>query len=94
MRTLLVAAGLMAVSTMVHAQRTIPAPPDVAAVPATATKTTTGLASRVEKKGTGTTRPGRSDLSDPRLDQAPNKRGWHGFGQRESNRPLRHLVPL
>ena len=40
----------------------IPAPPDVAAPPADASKTPSGLASRVLKPGTGTTRPGRADL--------------------------------
>jgi peptidylprolyl isomerase len=43
-------------------QSTIPAPPDVAAAPATAAKTATGLASRVIKPGTGKTHPSRSDL--------------------------------
>ena len=62
MRRLVIALALMTIPTMTHAQRTIPAPPDVAAIPANATKSATGLASRVEKKGTGTARPGRTDL--------------------------------
>lgn len=42
--------------------KTIAAPPDVATVPADATKTASGLASRVIKPGTGITRPARTDL--------------------------------
>ena len=37
-------------------------PPDVAAPPANAVKTASGLASRVIKAGTGTKRPGKTDL--------------------------------
>lgn len=37
--------------------KTIPAPPDVAAPPADATTTASGLATRVLKKGTGTRHP-------------------------------------
>jgi peptidylprolyl isomerase len=40
----------------------IPAPADVATVPSNATKTTSGLASRVLKAGTGKAHPGRTDL--------------------------------
>ena len=40
----------------------VPAPPDVAAPPADATKTETGLAFRILRKGTGTTRPVPTDL--------------------------------
>lgn len=40
----------------------IPAPPDIAAPPSDAAKTSSGLATRVLKPGTGTTRPGRRDL--------------------------------
>ena len=55
--------GALATFTLVaHMQSTIPAPPDVAAAPATATKTASGLASRVIKPGTGKTHPGRADL--------------------------------
>jgi FKBP-type peptidyl-prolyl cis-trans isomerase len=39
----------------------LPAPPDVAAVPADAQKTASGLASKVLKPGTGTTHPAPSD---------------------------------
>jgi len=40
----------------------IPAPADVAAAPSNATKTSSGLASRVLKPGTGSAHPGRTDL--------------------------------
>ncbi len=40
----------------------IPAPSDVAAAPSSATKTASGLSSRVLKAGTGSTHPGRTDL--------------------------------
>jgi peptidylprolyl isomerase len=43
------------------AQQTIPAPSDVAAPPSDATKTRSGLAWKVLKPGTGTSRPGRTD---------------------------------
>ena len=42
--------------------KTIPAPPDVAAPPADAAKTPSGLASQVIKPGTGKTHPGKTDL--------------------------------
>jgi peptidylprolyl isomerase len=45
-----------------QAPRPIPAPPDVAAAPANAAKTTTGLASRVITPGSGKTHPGKSDM--------------------------------
>ena len=45
-----------------HMQTTIPAPPDVAAPPANAAKTASGLASRVIKPGTGKAHPAKSDL--------------------------------
>lgn len=45
-----------------YAQRPVPAPPDVAAPPANASKTSSGLASRVLKPGTGKTHPGKTDL--------------------------------
>ncbi len=43
-------------------QTTIPAPPDVAAPPADATKTASGLATKVIKRGTGTDHPVKDDL--------------------------------
>src|SRR5438552_1319674 len=41
---------------------TLPAPPDVAAPPADAVKTPSGLATKVIKKGTGTDKPAKDDL--------------------------------
>jgi peptidylprolyl isomerase len=55
--TLLLGATLAAQSS-----RTLPAPPDVAAAPANATKTSSGLASRVLKPGTGKEHPARTDM--------------------------------
>jgi FKBP-type peptidyl-prolyl cis-trans isomerase len=43
-------------------QTTIPAPPDVAAPPATAAKTASGLASKVIQAGSGKTHPAKTDL--------------------------------
>ena len=42
------------------AQTTIPAPPDVAAPPADAAKTASGLATKVIKPGTGKDHPART----------------------------------
>ena len=53
---------LIAVALWAQAPKTLPAPPDVAQPPANATKTSSGLASRVLKPGTGKTRPGKADL--------------------------------
>src|SRR5712671_4563941 len=56
---------MLAAAATVAAQtppKMIPAPSDVAAVPSGATKTASGLASRVLKAGTGKTHPGRTDL--------------------------------
>ncbi|MEW5980979.1 MAG: FKBP-type peptidyl-prolyl cis-trans isomerase [Acidobacteriota bacterium] len=71
--TLVVAAGMLASSTE-HAgaqtaleqtvqklARPVPAPPDVAAAPADAVKTATGLATKVVTPGAGTARPGPLD---------------------------------
>ena len=41
---------------------TVPAPPDVAAPPADAVKTSSGLATKVIKKGTGADKPAKEDL--------------------------------
>src|SRR6266481_9606011 len=41
---------------------TVPAPPDVAAPPADAAKTASGLATKVIKKGTGADKPLKEDL--------------------------------
>ena len=45
------------------AQTTIPAPPDVAAPPADAAKTASGLATKVIKPGTGKDHPTKEDLA-------------------------------
>jgi peptidylprolyl isomerase len=44
------------------AKEPIPAPPDVAAAPADAEKTSSGLATKVLQKGTGDKRPGTQDM--------------------------------
>jgi peptidylprolyl isomerase len=57
--------ALLLSATMAAAQtagKPIPPPPDVAAVPPDASKTASGLASRVIKPGTGKTKPGKTDL--------------------------------
>jgi peptidylprolyl isomerase len=61
----LIMAGALTIST--HAQqppafKPIPAPSDVAAPPADAVKTASGLGSKVLQKGTGTARPTENDL--------------------------------
>ncbi|MGE0448938.1 MAG: FKBP-type peptidyl-prolyl cis-trans isomerase [Vicinamibacterales bacterium] len=61
MRTLLIAL-LLAATAAAQSPRTLPPPPDVAATPADAQKTASGLASKVIKAGTGTTHPGRTDM--------------------------------
>ena len=53
---------LMLAAATASAQTTIPAPPDVAAPPATATKTASGLATSVVKPGTGKEHPVKDDL--------------------------------
>ena len=58
----LTALALFTSVSLAEAQRPIPAPADVAAPPATAAKTASGLASVVIKPGTGKTHPGRTDL--------------------------------
>jgi FKBP-type peptidyl-prolyl cis-trans isomerase len=52
---------LLAIATAM-AQAPIPAPPDVAAPPADATKTPSGLATKVLKPGTGRDHPAKDDL--------------------------------
>ncbi len=59
---LVVLSAVSAVALWAQTPKTIPAPPDVAAPPANATKTSSGLASRVLKPGTGKTHPGKADL--------------------------------
>lgn len=54
--------GLVAISSMnISTAQDIPAPKDVAAAPADAEKTKSGLASKVLKKGTGTVKPAAAD---------------------------------
>ena len=59
---LITALLLMLAAATASAQTTIPAPPDVAAPPATATKTASGLATIVVKPGTGKEHPVKDDL--------------------------------
>jgi len=54
--------ALVTFTAVASMQSTVPAPPDVAAPPANATKTASGLASRVIQPGTGKTHPARTDL--------------------------------
>src|SRR5262245_58499235 len=54
--------AIVTFTTVVNMQSTIPAPPDVAAAPANAAKTASGLASRVIKPGTGKTHPAKTDM--------------------------------
>ncbi len=58
----LIVSSLVTFTIAAQMQSTIPAPPDVATAPANATKTSSGLASRVIKPGAGKTHPGRSDM--------------------------------
>jgi peptidylprolyl isomerase len=53
---------LLALTVQVQGQDSIPAPPDVAAAPADAEVTASGLASKVLEAGTGTEHPGAIDL--------------------------------
>jgi peptidylprolyl isomerase len=53
---------LFGAAVSAQSSRSIPAPPDVAAPPANATKTASGLASRVVKPGTGKEHPARTDM--------------------------------
>lgn len=48
-------------ASLAAAQRSIPAPPDVKSPPTDAQKTSSGLASKVIKPGTGTEHPGPTD---------------------------------
>ena len=62
MRPAPIALALVLVGASLSAQQSVPAPPDVAAAPANAPKTASGLASRVIKPGQGSAHPGRTDL--------------------------------
>ena len=57
MKTLLIAAMLTGAAAMVAAQKTIPPPDDVRAVPADAKKTASGLAYKIITPGKGKQRP-------------------------------------
>ena len=63
---ILIIALLMLVAASVWGQtpseNSIPAPKDVAAPPADATKTASGLATKVIKPGTGTVHPSKDDI--------------------------------
>ncbi|MDR1988866.1 MAG: FKBP-type peptidyl-prolyl cis-trans isomerase [Acidobacteriaceae bacterium] len=54
--------GALAIGSSAAAQNSVPAPADVAAPPASAAKTASGLASRVITPGTGSAHPTKSDL--------------------------------
>jgi peptidylprolyl isomerase len=60
--TVLLLLLFLATPALAQAPKAIPPPPDVAAPPADASKTRSGLASRVIKPGTATAHPGRTDL--------------------------------
>lgn len=62
---------------------TIPPPPDVAAIPADATTTASGLAWKLLQKGTGTGHPTPDDLV------TVNYTGWHTNGQMFDSSVLR-----
>ncbi len=53
---------LLVTAALAWAQTPIPAPPDVAAPPSDAKKTSSGLASKVLTPGTGKAHPGKTDL--------------------------------
>ena len=57
------------------AQRTIPAPSDVAAVPSDAETTSSGLASKVVEPGTGSAHPGSTSTVTVHYS------GWHTNGE-------------
>jgi peptidylprolyl isomerase len=60
MRTFLIAV-VMSVALAAQSPRQIPPPPDVAAAPGDAAKTSSGLATKVIKPGAGKEHPGKSD---------------------------------
>lgn len=61
MRTLMIALALSA-TVAAQSSRTLPAPPDVAAPPADAAKTASGLASKVLKAGSSAEHPAATDM--------------------------------
>ena len=60
---MLIATLIALVAASASAQTTIPAPPDVAAAPADAAKTASGLATKVIKPGNGKDHPVKDDLA-------------------------------
>jgi peptidylprolyl isomerase len=62
MRLMALVSLFLLVAAMAWTQSPIPAPADVAAPPADAAKTSSGLASKVIKAGTGKAHPGPSDM--------------------------------
>src|SRR6185503_1993784 len=61
MRLMMATLCVVLTAAAASAQTPIPAPPDVAAAPADASKTASGLASKVLTKGTGTAHPRAND---------------------------------
>ena len=72
---LLVALLVVGLAAAASAQRTIPAPSDVAAAPSDAATTSSGLASKVIEAGTGTDHPG------PTSTVTVHYSGWHTTGE-------------
>src|SRR2546430_11125485 len=78
-----IAIALMAIATLTFAEtpdpKAVPAPDDVAAAPAEAEKTASGLASKVLAPGKGTTHPAKIDLVTVRYS------GWTIEGKKVDN---------
>ena len=72
---LLVAVLVIGLASAAAAQRTVPAPSDVAAPPNDADTTASGLASKVIEVGTGTEHPG------PTSTVTVHYTGWHTSGE-------------
>ena len=66
---------VLGLAAAASAQRTVPAPPDVAAPPNDAEVTASGLASKVVEAGTGTQNPG------PTSTVTVHYTGWHTSGE-------------
>ena len=66
---------VLGLAAAASAQRTVPAPPDVAAPPNDAEVTASGLASKVVEAGTGTQNPG------PTSTVTVHYTGWHTTGE-------------
>jgi peptidylprolyl isomerase len=80
---LIFAAEFASAQTPPAGPKTIPPPPDVAAAPDDATKTASGLASKVLAPGTGKEHPSSSDVVT--VDYT----GWTTDGKMFDNRPRR-----